>query len=98
MKHRILITAVLALTLGAALPASAECYADYKAKQARPLRLHYGVIKLPDDICDDRRAAAEFIESHLERNGWQLLNVMSLFDRDGLAERKVSAGKFFLRY
>ena len=34
----------------------------------------------------------------LEKDGWQLLNVMSTFAQDGLAERKSSAGKFYLKY
>jgi hypothetical protein len=33
----------LSLFLAAAQPAAAACYADYKAKQDAPLRLHYGV-------------------------------------------------------
>ena len=27
-------------------PAGAACYADYKARQTDPLRLHYGVIEI----------------------------------------------------
>ena len=39
---RLLIGTATALALGLALasPAAADCYADYKAKQDRPLRLH----------------------------------------------------------
>ena len=38
---------LLAVALMAvAAPAQAECYADYKAKQDNPLRLHYGVVQL----------------------------------------------------
>lgn len=98
MKIRTSLIVGLALTLFAALPASASCYADYKAKQNNPLRLHYGVIELPDAACANRAAAAPVIEKRIGGGGWQLLNVMSLFGAEGLAERKESAGQFFLRY
>ncbi|MHC0052268.1 hypothetical protein [Actibacterium sp. D379-3] len=98
MKNRILFPAALVAALLAALPASAGCYADYKAKQETPLRLHYGVIELPDAACTGRPAAAREIEKRIARDGWKLLNVMSIFEKGGLAERKESAGKFYLRY
>lgn len=98
MKKRILIPLSLTVAMMSALPAAADCYADYKAKQDNPLRLHYGVIELPDSACANRKAAAKEIDKRISRGGWQLLNVMSLFDADGLSERKVSAGKFYLRY
>ena len=75
----------LALTAVAALPAQAECYADYKAKQDDPLRLHYGV------------AEAE-LAHRLEASGWVLLNVLSVFGPEGLEERKASAADYFLRF
>lgn len=96
MKIRSLILG-LALT-ALALPAQAACYADYKAKREKPLRLHYGVIELSDQSCTSRDAAAREISRKLEKDGWQLLNVMSTFTQDGLAERKSSAGKFYLKY
>ncbi|SMX46397.1 hypothetical protein [Actibacterium lipolyticum] len=97
MNTRILLPVGLAFALLAA-PASAACYADYKAKQNDPLRLHYGVIELPDKACGARSDAAGVIERRIASDGWKLLNVMSIFGQDGLAERKESAGKFFLRY
>lgn len=96
MKIRSLILG-LALTV-LAVPAQAACYADYKAKREKPLRLHYGVIELSDQSCTSRDAAAHEISRKLEKDGWQLLNVMSTFAQDGLAERKSSAGKFYLKY
>jgi len=98
MKNRIFIPLILVLGLLAAMPAAASCYADYKAKRQNPLRLHYGVIQLPDSSCSGRKAAAREIETRIAKGGWQLLNVMSIFKHDGLAERKESAGKFYLRY
>lgn len=90
------LAAFLALGLGNA--ANAACYADYKAKQPRPLRLHYGVIELPDTACDARAKARAEIERRIASDGWQLLNVMSVFGEDGLVERKDSAGAYFLRF
>jgi hypothetical protein len=93
-------TLALSLTLAAvlALPASAECYADYKAKQDNPLRLSYGVIQLSDASCADKAAAKREIAGRIAAGGWQLLNLMSVFGPEGLAQRKDSAGEFFLRY
>ncbi|WP_339645539.1 hypothetical protein [Jannaschia helgolandensis] len=93
MKRALLILMAFVL----AGPASAACYADYKAKQDDPLRLHYGVVELPDDACDTSSAAAT-LRDRLD-DGWQLLQVISVFDdEDGLEKRKASAGEFFLRY
>ena len=92
MKH-----ALLALALLAAAPAQAECFADYKAKQDNPLRLHYGVAALPDSACT-KQAAAAVLAPRLARAGWTLLNIVSVFGPEGLAQRKASAGAYFLRY
>lgn len=83
-----------------ALPAMAEaaCYADYKAKRDDPLRLHYGVVKVSDGACPDAGRVADVIARRISRDGWQLLNVVSLFDDTGLDQRRQSAGEFFLRY
>jgi hypothetical protein len=77
--------------------AQAECYADYKAKQDSPLRLHYGVIAVPDNACS-KAAAAGVIAPKLAQQGWTLLNVVSIFGPEGLAERKASAGAYFLSF
>lgn len=88
---------ILALALMAASPAYASCYADYKAKQDNPLRLHYGVIELPDTACTKQDATGQ-ITQRLRADGWKLLNILSIFAADGLEERKDSAGQYFLRY
>ena len=90
----------LALTctfLIAAGPALAECYADYRAKMDNPLRLHYGVIELPADACSVG-AAAPVIASRIAEGGWDLLQVVSVFDESGLATRRADAGDYFLRF
>lgn len=80
-----------------AAPASAQCYADYKAKQDDPLRLAYGVSEVPDSACDPG-AAKKALAPRLQAGGWKLLDVMGVFGPEGLAERKDRAGEFFLRY
>ncbi len=89
--------AVLVLALALASPASAACYADYKAKQDNPLRFNYGVSELPDNACDKQRAKAA-LAPRLANQGWTLLNVLSIFGPEGLNERKAIAGDYFLRF
>ncbi|WP_339108630.1 hypothetical protein [Thioclava sp. GXIMD4216] len=91
------VAIILALICALAAPAHADCYADYKAKQDDPLRLHYGVAKLPDTACS-RDAARAALAPRLKRGGWTLLNIVSVFGDDGLEKRKQSAGSYFLRY
>ena len=76
--------------------AQAACYADYKAKQDAPLRLHYGVAEIAEPCT--AASARQQLQSRLAQAGWTLLNVVSVFDETGLAERKDSAGPHFLRY
>ncbi|MFC3612192.1 hypothetical protein ACFORG_00345 [Lutimaribacter marinistellae] len=88
------------LTLAACLAApptvaAAECYADYKAKQDAPLRLHYGVMQV--QACSTAQAQAE-VADRLSAAGWTLLNVLSVFGPEGLQERKADAGAYYLRF
>ncbi len=94
MKPLALATAVL---LVCAASAQAECYADYKAKQDSPLRLHYGVAQISDGNCNKKAAKSE-LAPRLSNAGWKLLNIVSTFGPEGLNERKSSAGEYFLRY
>lgn len=94
MKNAILTFATLAL-LSSPLHA-AECFADYKAKQEDPLRLHYGVARLTG-ACTPGSARTE-LTARLAKSGWVLLNIVSVFDASGLNERKDSAGRFYLRF
>lgn len=91
----LLLAAPLALALAA--PAGAACFADYKAKRESPLQLHYGVVQLADQNCT-REAAAPEIARRIAGDGWELLQVMSVFGDDGLDSRRDSAGAYFLRY
>ena len=87
----------LVAAMAFALPASAACYAEYKASKDDPLRLHYGVMEVPDSACDPGAAEAD-LRGRLRADGWKLLNVMSVFGPEGLEERKASAGEYYLRY
>ncbi len=98
MKKLMKTVALTALLVLPALGAQAECYADYKAKRDNPLKLHYGVVQLPDNACGSLQAAASNISQRLAANGWVLLNVLSIFDASGLPQRRESAGEYYLRY
>lgn len=93
MKH---ITFSLLILTVWANAAQAACYADYKAKQDGPLRLHYGVAAIDGDCAVD--AAADALLDRLSADDWQLLTVLGVFDDAGLEERKESAGDYYLRY
>ena len=93
---RTALLTVSLLSLLAASPASAACYADYKAKRDAPLRLHYGVVALSEAECSPQGAASA-LAARLG-DGWQLLEVMSVFGDEGLEQRRASAGDYFLRY
>lgn len=73
------------------------CYADYRAKMDHPLRLHYGVIDLPDTACSIADATP-IITARLAASGWELLQIVSVFGSDGLAQRRSDAGSYFLRF
>ena len=96
MKHTMpLIAAILMVSL--ALPAQAAgCYADYKAKQDNPLRLHYGVAQISGE-CSAANAQQQ-LSGRLAAQGWTLLNVLSVFGDEGLAQRRDSAGPNYLRF
>lgn len=87
---------ICALLLAFPAAAHAQCYADYKAKQDNPLRLHYGVAELRGGC--SRGTAQSELQQRLARQGWTLLQVMSVFGPEGLDQRKNSAGQFYLRY
>lgn len=93
MKHILLSALVLTCAAGAA---RADCYADYKAKQDDPLRLHYGVVRVSGD-CTIANASDQ-LTPRLAADGWQLLEIMGLFEEDGLEQRRESAGDYYLRY
>lgn len=90
-----LLSSILALGLSASV-AHAACYADYKAKQDDPLRLHYGVAAVQGD-CSVANAQSQ-LSGRLSGAGWELLTVLSVFDDAQLDDKKDSAGEYFLRF
>lgn len=86
----------LALVLASSGAAAAQCFADYKAKQDNPLRLHYGVAELSGDC--NKGAAKSELGARLSAQGWTLLQVESVFGPEGLGQRKDSAGQYYLRF
>lgn len=88
------------LAVAAATPSfAADCFVDYKAKQtANGLKLHYGVMQLSGGVCGNRNAAQKAVAGRLARNGWTLLNVLSILDANGAKQRQGNAGAYFLRY
>lgn len=93
MKH---IALSLALILACTTGAQAQCFADYKAKQDNPLRLHYGVAELSGDCA--KGSATRELRDRLTSQGWTLLQVVSVFGTEGLDQRKESAGRYYLRF
>lgn len=96
MKHILLSFGLMTLTALAAPAQAANCYADYKAKQDNPLRLHYGVAQV-NGACN-KSAARNELAQRLSAKGWTLLNVVSVFGDEGLEQRRGSAGPNFLRF
>ena len=90
------ISTLVAVSMLAGSAAAAACYADYKAKQDSPLRLHYGVAQI-NGACNAGAAKAE-LSARLSAQGWTLLNILSVFGEDGLAQRRDSAGSNYLRF
>lgn len=91
--HAPTLSAFALVLLAAA--AEAECFVDYKAKRDDPLRLHYGVMRLPDAACADPAPA---VGRRLAGDGWQLLTIMGTFDASGAEQRRGDAGEYYLRY
>ncbi|WP_068108581.1 hypothetical protein [Tropicimonas marinistellae] len=97
MKRLPFLSSLAAALVLLASAASAGCYADYKAKRDKPLRLHYGTAEINGKNCTVA-AAEKQIRKRIAKDGWTLLTVLGVFDDNGLQERKESAGKFHLRY
>ncbi|MEM1274234.1 MAG: hypothetical protein AAGF88_10480 [Pseudomonadota bacterium] len=97
MKRFCHICLAACLFVASAGAASAACFADYKAKMDNPLRLHYGVIEIPDAACSVA-AAFDVIAPRVAGGGWELLEVMTVFDESGLDARRSDAGQFYLAF
>lgn len=97
MKTHLSLIAIALFSL-TATHAHAACYADYKAKQENPLKLHYGVVQVDISPCTMSDTLTSVVRQKLQAAGWQLLQVQSVFDDSGLGKRKQDAGQFFLRF
>jgi hypothetical protein len=96
MKHMLFIT-ILGIGLALAGQASAQCFADYKAKQDNPLRLQYGIVELLDHACGSRSAASDYVRQVIARSGWTLLQIESIFDASEFQRRSANAGAIHRR-
>ncbi len=97
MKQMLLsLVATVVLAWMAPPVLAADCFADYKAKQDNPLRLHYGVVQI-SGACTKVWAYSE-IAASLCGCGWSVFIVVCVLGPVGLPERLGSAGPFYLRY
>lgn len=90
------LLAALALAVMAG-PLHAACYADYRARMDNPLRLHYGIVQVPQNACSVG-AATGVVSGRLASQGWTLVQVISVFDDSGLASRRADAGQYYLAF
>ena len=90
-------TAFTIFALLCAAPASAACYADYKAKQDSPLRLHYGILALSGG-CPSGAAIEDAATRRLSAAGWTLLTVLGASPDTPSDQQKATAGDFYLRF
>lgn len=94
---KLVVTILLALA-ATSMPARADCYVAYKAKQkSDALKLHYGVIQLDDLGCADAERA-DAVSARLAAHGWTLLRVTGVVPPSELLTKQEDAGDFFLRY
>ena len=98
MKHLVSYLVAAVVLFAAVQSAQAACYADYKAKQENPLRLHYGVVEVDADPCRMSGKIRRDVEKRVADGGWKVLQVQSVFGDAELEATKRDAGKFFLRY
>jgi hypothetical protein len=89
----IIITLAIFLTQSA----QAACYADYKAKQENPLKLHYGIMKFDSVECT-AIIVQKKVALRLLPHGWTLLNLLTVSRKLPTTQRKENAGENFLRY
>ena len=89
----IIITLAIFLTQSA----QAACYADYKAKQENPLKLHYGIMKFDSVECT-ASIVQKKVALRLLPHGWTLLNLLTVSRKRPTTKRKENAGENFLRY
>ena len=90
MKHILRLSAIL-VSLALATQASAQCYADFKAKKDDPWQGQYGIIELPASACGSLDAAKSYAKPVIARSGWELLQIRSIFDASEFQSRSANA-------
>ncbi len=98
MKNVVIALTFGVLSFATAQVAAAACFADYKAKQENPLRLHYGVVEVKAQPCKMSGEVTDQVGQRVAAGGWTLLQVETVFDETGLEAKKQDAGEFYLRY
>jgi len=88
---------IITLAIFLAQSAQAACYADYKAKQENPLKLHYGIMKFDSVECT-ASIVQKKVALRLLPHGWTLLNLLTVSRKLPTTQRKENAGENFLRY
>ena len=72
MKRIVIYLCAGLVSLSATQAAYADCFADYKAKQESPLRLHYGVIEVDVQPCRMSPAVSDTVARRVAAGGWML--------------------------
>lgn len=88
---------IITFAIFLAQSAQAACYADYKAKQENPLKLHYGIMKFDSVECT-ASIVQKKVALRLLPHGWTLLNLLTVSRKLPTTQRKENAGENFLRY
>ena len=88
---------IITLAIFLTQSAQAACYADYKAKQENPLKLHYGIMKFDSVECT-ASIVQKKVALRLLPHGWTLLNLLTVSRKLPTTQRKENAGENFLRY
>ena len=94
LKHLILAAAA---TVAMAMPASAACYAEYRAQQQSPVQLAFGVAEIRSGSCDAQSAAA-YLRSALARSGWTLSNIVSTVSTNSAPGNSGYTNGHYLRF
>ncbi len=89
MTRIVLIMLALAVS---ALPATAACLVEYKAKRDNPLRLDFNTAQLPDKACASKQAAAAVLGPRLAKDGWTLLSIVSIVGGGSNGQRNGGGG------
>ena len=88
---------IITLAIFLTQSAQAACYADNKAKQENPLKLHYGIMKFDSVECT-ASIVQKKVALRLLPHGWTLLNLLTVSRKLPTTQRKENAGENFLRY